>query len=202
MTLSWYVVQSKASQEIRAWISVADLRFETFFPQERRIVVHAGKREAVLRAFYPSYLFARFDLDADAWGAILRSPGVSTIVGMQRVSSWHQSPGLATHIGRPRVLKDDAMERMREWVAEETRKAQLIGTGKAPTNLTGFSVRVRVGDRELDALVQADVGKRVLVLLDMLGKGVPTTVSRDSVAWGDGGGKTQPPVVAGRLRKQ
>lgn len=189
----WYVVQSRSSQEIRAWVAITALGYPMFFPQYsehlrgRRLTAarKAGESDFELLALFPSYMFVEFDLDdgEEDWGSILRARGVFTLLGMRRTTRFAGSGAeVDAWIGVPAALPPVVVTELLAWrdhgaeLSDE--KPDTKRTGRL---MAGEPVQVRRADRILKGLVQVDQGRRVRVLLDMLGRSVPTMVDRDSV---------------------
>ncbi len=59
--LSWYVIHTQPKQESRADSNLKTLGIETFTPRikERRNNAYSGKVNYSIKAFFPSYIFAR-----------------------------------------------------------------------------------------------------------------------------------------------
>lgn len=76
----WYVVRHEPFQARDARSDIRRAGFEAHWP--RRIIVRP-RRDEVVEALFPGYLFARFDRDAERWGDILASNRVVGIIGME-----------------------------------------------------------------------------------------------------------------------
>lgn len=81
----WHVVKCKPHQEERVLDQLEKMaRIECYYP---RIEVHAvrrGRREKVVRALFPGYIFARLFIP-DEWKMVTYTRGVARIVG-----SWQE----------------------------------------------------------------------------------------------------------------
>lgn len=172
----WYVVQSKPNEEIRAHVGLAAQGFETFYPRHRVEISHARKRSIELRPLYPTYLFVRFDVeDRGRWVPIVSTRGVFTIIGLQHADL------------TPLPVPEGVVEWLRGWVRQVDEVFER-GPEKPRKLPRGTAVQIEHGaysayQRQygVDALVDWDNGKRVKVLLDILGKKRPIHLPRDSV---------------------
>jgi transcriptional antiterminator RfaH len=170
---SWYVVQSKPNEEVRAWVRIASQGFRTFYPQCRAEVHHGRKTAIELKPLYPSYLFVQFDVeDVNTWVPICSTRGVRTIIGM------------AYAVGRPLPLPDGVVDWLRGFVAtvdDEFARGPAEPVKLAKKTKVTFT-HGALHAQQVEALVDHDSGKRVRVLLDMLGKKTSMYVPRDSLA--------------------
>lgn len=162
----WYVVQTEPVSEFLALNGLALLAGITaYLPTEvrrRRKMRHGrpvfenGKpvREETIRAFFPGYLFARFDARDPAWGAILRTRGVKRLF-------CHAS-------GQPIPVADVAVEAIQARGRAGDGAIDLEAPAFAPL-APGMRVRIPDGPfADLAAVVQWTDQRRVEVLLGLL----------------------------------
>lgn len=182
--MSWFVVQTRAGQEKAASRAIASNGIFTFLPTFVRLVSIGRRREIVVRPLFPLYLFATFDVDSSAWGAILRTAGVVTVLGVRRPSGF--GPGLRGE-PEPQTVPIPIPER----VVTKLQEAAEANGGHVPiieedTSLPrlerGQRVRVIMGAFDgFEGLVDRDHKERVRVLLDILGRETPTMVDREAL---------------------
>lgn len=137
------------------------LSFECYSPQETRKVLYRGKRVVRVRSLLGSYLFVRFDREADDWGQI-RAPdrdGYGGIDGIQ---------GIIRNVsGMPMRVPDVDIVRLKR--AEEA-GAFDFSSGKSPFH-PGDEVEIKEGPFSgLIAKVRsATAKKRVQLIIGALG---------------------------------
>lgn len=68
--MAWHVCYTAAQGEMRARHSIENLGFQTYVPQEVRLVRHARREREVFRVMLPRYLFVRFNQAIDHWWPI------------------------------------------------------------------------------------------------------------------------------------
>jgi transcriptional antiterminator RfaH len=156
---AWYVVRTHAQAEPKATQHLRRQGFDVYLPQSRRWRLHARRRDLVLRPLFPRYLFVRFDVERARWRSIFSTVGVASLL---------------CHGEQPTCVPEN--------VIEEIRAAERLGsfddTAAVARLRPGDPVRITRGPfadivGQLQSLVSAD---RVRVLLDILGRRVPTTV--------------------------
>src|SRR5262249_3754041 len=125
---------------------------------------------------FPSYLFTQFDPMDTGWCSILKSPGTVTVIGVNRVM-------IGEHYPPPLPLPEGWVEGLRSHIDG-------LG-GIVPRPVEPPRAKLRRGQkvfmvegafRGYSALVEADEGERVRLLLDIFGSGVRTMALRSSVA--------------------
>ena len=161
---AWYVVRTKTGGEERAVWHLKNQNFEAYLPRYRKQVRHARKTSTVLRPLFPGYVFVCMDLGQQRWRAINGTFGVISLVQF----------GDAPHPIPTAIV--DAM------------RAREDGTGvvnTAPDGLKkGDRVRVREGAlAEYTALLdEVSDEKRVILLLDLMGREVRISVPMENLA--------------------
>lgn len=172
--LRWYVIQSEPCQEVRAAMSIAECGFQAYLPLKAR-EPNPKRPLDVARPLFPSYVFAEFDIDdrSKPWQPLVRSRGVQTILGLNRMT--YERP-------EPFPVPVGFIELLRNTLNAKGGVMPLPVPEPLPHLMSGARVVVTqepfVG---IEALVQHDDGNRVRLLLDILGGLVPTIVSRESV---------------------
>ena len=76
----WYLVHTQPRREFIAQDHLVRQGFETFLPAAWKTVRHARKLSTVKAAYFPGYLFVRFDAGAVRWRAIDGTRGVLRLV--------------------------------------------------------------------------------------------------------------------------
>lgn len=164
MTRAWYVVKAKTNCEERAVRHLANQGFEVYLPRYRKQIRHARKSCTVLRPLFPGYLFVFLDLSSERWRPINGTYGVESIVQCGR---------------KPAPLSETIIEgiRMRE---DQSGAVSLAQEGLR----AGDRVYVREGAfaGHVALLGEASDEKRVVLLLQMMGREVRTSASIESVA--------------------
>jgi transcriptional antiterminator RfaH len=161
----WYVVQTHAHAEPKAAENLRRQGYEIYLPQNRRWRSHARRREVVLRPLFPRYMFIAFDIERTRWRSIFSTFGVTSL-----------------------ICHGDMPTRVPEGVVDEIKIAESAGTfddARMVARLKpGDPVRIACGPfadliGQLQSLVSGD---RVRVLLEILGRRVPTIVSVAEIA--------------------
>lgn len=163
----WFVVA--VCHEKLALRCLEVLGHETYAPQ-REAAVPSGKAP-----LFPGYLFVAFDPMEPSWCRILRSLGVVTILGVNREKA-------GEHFPPPIPLPDGFVDGLRAHVAS---LGGIVPKPLPPAPeplLKGQRVVVEDGVFSgIEALVEADEGDRVRILLDILGCSVSTLLPRAAV---------------------
>lgn len=150
----WYVLQCKARQEDRAKLNVENQGYVTCLPQMKLTKRLRGKRQTVIEAVFPGYLFVQLDEARANFNALRSTRGVLAFVRFG---------------GVPATVPDAVMQQLLT-LAEVSGDIQShfeVGSFE-----TGSIVEVTEGPFiGLKAIYQMPKGEdRCLVLLDMLGK--------------------------------
>lgn len=168
--MRWYVIQTESCRERLAEKCVGSLGFGTF-QANRESGAYDGKSP-----LFPGYLFVTFDPMAPGWTRILSAFGVITILGVNR-------PRVGEHFPPPVPAPNGFVEGLQAYIAS----VGGVIPKAIPERLSALSQGQRVAITDgpfsgFDALVYADEGERVRVLLDIFGGLSPTMVPRKSVA--------------------
>lgn len=160
----WFVVYTRAASEERAAHHLAFQGFKAYLPRYRKNRRHARRVQEVLRPLFPRYLFVRLNLDVERWRSINGTFGVSRVI---------------CHGNLPTPVPDGVVEAI---VARETSPG--IVELDPPQFRPGEAVRIEQGafaDRVGLFLEMADA-KRVVLLLDLMGRTVRATASVNDLA--------------------
>lgn len=158
---TWHVVRTNVNCESRARKGIESLRFEVYMPVEHKWVRHMRKRERVARPLFARYLFVHFDAANEHWYPIRFTHGVESILTSDR------------HV--PAQVPD-------AWITE-FRRAEVAGMFDRTGERTAFGPgdKVRVAEGPFAGLIgevaRADDRHRVEILLALLHRAVPVTVS-------------------------
>ena len=150
---SWYVVRHRPYEGTSTCNAIKEIGFKARHFVER---ISRPRRDDVLRAFLPGYLFARWSMDDPQWGRILRLRGV---VGVMSTSSGHP-------IAVPIADMDLFGSRFDD-------RDELIPIKKAaPSDVIGkqFSVQVGPWAKFIGECVGIDPKGRVALLLTIFGR--------------------------------
>ena len=154
----WYAVHTLPFAEKRAQIQLENQQFRTFLPKRRKTVRHARKLSNVVAPFFPRYLFVVLDLSRDRWRSVNGTFGVSSLV-MGGDLPCSAPPGIV-----------------------ESMLAVADGEGildLRPAFKLGAPVRLSTGPfaEQLAILDRMDDSGRIRVLLNLLGRKVPVSLS-------------------------
>lgn len=81
--LRWYVVQTKPKKEGVAVSNLEQESIEVFFPKMEGVSIVYGKPRKVIKALFPNYVFAHFDLQS-SYRLVRWSRGVNRVLGFER----------------------------------------------------------------------------------------------------------------------
>lgn len=165
----WFVVRTKTGAEERAAQHLTNQDFEVYLPRYSRQVRHARKTQTVLRPVFPGYLFVSMDMGQQRWRAINGTVGVISLVQF-----------------------GDAPRPLASGIIDAIRAREDHGVVKlAPNGLQkGDLVRVRGGAfADYKALLEeVSDDKRVILLLNLMGREVRVTVPVENLAKASQGG--------------
>ena len=160
---AWFVVRTKTGAEERAVWHLNNQGFEAYLPRYRKEVRHARKTSIVLRPVFPGYVFVRMDLEQQRWRAINGTMGVISLVQFG---------------DEPRPVRDVVVNAIRE--REKDGVVNLAPEGLRKGDL----VRVREGAFADHTALLEEVSdeKRVILLLDLMGREVRVTAPMENLA--------------------
>ncbi|RUO18662.1 transcription/translation regulatory transformer protein RfaH [Aliidiomarina haloalkalitolerans] len=152
----WFVLQCKARQEDRAKLNVENQGYVTCLPQMAITKRLRGKRQTVIEAVFPGYLFVQLDTNSANFNALRSTRGVLAFVRFG---------------GIPATIPDAVMQQLLA-LAELTKNKTAEAGATAGSFAAGTVVEVTDGPFiGLKAVYEMPKGEdRCLVLLDMLGK--------------------------------
>lgn len=162
----WYAVCCKPRQETVAEENLVRQGFHVYLPRIRIRQRRRGHWLEAVEVLFPRYIFIRIDPLRRSTATIRSTCGVVGLVrfGMQ-----------------PAVVPGAAMEALRE------REDAASGLHEEKRPLFSAGETVKMVDGPLVGMegvyTEQDGDKRVIVLLELLGKSNKVTVSRDWVAW-------------------
>jgi len=156
---SWYVIQTKPSNEHRVETNLSNQEIEVFLPLLETFQYTNGKMIPKIKPLFPNYLFARLDIDLHYY-KVKWTRGVSKILGVGSEPipiSERVVQTIKERMGDNNLVKlEDGLER-----------GNLVQFTSGP-----FKDLMGVFDRRMSD------GKRVRVLLGLVGVEVPVQVSR------------------------
>ena len=157
----WFAVRTKAQMELVARLHYERQNYHVYLPLISKIRRHARKQDEVLRPLFPGYLFLHLAPTEQNWVAIS-----STIGTISPVHFGEYYPPVPDHVIEKLQTRHD--------------ESGIIPLGKIQQQLLkqGSQVDVDMGNLgELKGVFQGFRGEdRVLVLLDILKRQVPTVV--------------------------
>lgn len=166
MTREWFAIRTKPNRELNARLQYERQGFVVYLPMIRKIVRHARRKEEVLRPFFPGYLFLHLAPEERNWVTI-----ASTRDALGPVRFGDQ------YVPVPAWVIDDLKTR------EEGGAILLAALQKAQLR-PGAAVEVRLDEATTaPGLVYSLRGEEnVVVLLQLMGRQVKTTVPVDQVS--------------------
>ena len=162
--ISWYAVYTRPQSESRALANLLRQGYQAYLPQCRVRVSHARRCETVRRPLFPRYLFAGVDRALMPLRPIRSTQGVAGLV----------------HAGEePATVPEEIIATLRE---QESSGGFDQFVRPRPLRV-GDLVRVTNGALEdmIGRLVELRDQDRVVVLLDLLGRAVPTQFAAAAV---------------------
>lgn len=158
----WYVVHTRPNGERKAEFHLKAQGFETFLPQIEKTIRHARRLRTVRRSLFPRYLFVRFDIARDRWLS------VSSTVGVTRLFMQDSKPvPVPAGVVEELLTHSEAGVMRLDFAVKEGDRVRILNGPFA--NLTA-------------TLSRLDEGRRVQVLLQMMGAAVPMLVDRRALA--------------------
>ena len=161
----WYAVCCKPRQEVVAEENLLRQGFQTYLPRIRMRQRRRGQWIDAVEVLFPRYIFIRVDPMQRSTATVRSTRGV---VGMVRFG------------GQPAVVPDAVMEALRQREDAESG----LHEDKRPLFSKGETVKLVEGPLAgMEGIfTEQDGDKRVIVLLELLGKANKVTVSRDWIA--------------------
>lgn len=162
--ISWYAVHTRPQAEVKAFENLLRQGYQAYLPRYRTRVSHARRKEIVLRPLFPRYLFAGVDRAAMRWRPIMSTFGVCDVVRSG---------------DEPAPVAPEIIEGLRE--GESSGAFDRLSPGRFLQ--LGDPVRVNTGafEQMIGRLVELRDQDRVVVLLELLGRTVPTQLPAAAV---------------------
>lgn len=144
--MSWYVIQYKPSQGIRAEVNLSRQGIQCFFPQIQVERIIQGRRSSRKEALFPSYMFIDMQPSDPLWVKVRSTRGVMRIV---------QFGGNAAEID------DDVIEHIRSTLHDVSAQGGLK---------QGYKIRIKSGPfMGIEAVFQSfDGDQRAMVIIEFL----------------------------------
>lgn len=160
----WFAVCCKPRQELVAQENLLRQGFRVYLPRIEMKKRHRGKWVDVIEVLFPRYIFIRIDPVKCSIAPVRSTRGV---VGLVRFG------------GQPAVVADEVMDAL---LQREDADSNLHQDSR-PLFCTGEPIRLAEGPfAGMEGIfLQEDGEKRVIVLLELLGKANKIRVSRDMV---------------------
>jgi len=156
---SWYVIQTKPCNEHRVETNLSNQEIEVFLPLLEAFQHSSGKMIQKIKPLFPNYLFAKIDIDVHYY-KVKWTRGVSKILGVGSEPipiSEKVIQTIKARMGENNLVK----------LEEGLEKGTLVQFTSGP-----FKDLMGVFDKKMSD------GKRVRVLLSLIGVDVPVQVSR------------------------
>jgi len=156
---SWYVVQTKPGNEHRVETNLFNQEIEVFLPLLETFQHSSGKMIQKIKPLFPNYLFAKLDIDLHYY-KVKWTRGVSKILG--NGDGPISISGKVVETIKERTGKDNLVK-----LEEGLEEGNIVQFTSGP-----FKDLMGVFDKKMSD------GKRVRVLLSLIGVDVPVQVSR------------------------
>jgi transcriptional antiterminator RfaH len=162
---SWYVVQTHANAELKAWAHLDRQGYAVYLPRYLKRRRHARRVEIVPMPLFPRYLFVAVDIEQQRWRSIQSTVGVSRLLCIgdepaqvasgivEQLQSRHDDRGFITLDTRPHFAPGEKIR---------------VVEGAFSTCLGLFQ---GMADHQ-----------RVSILLDLLGRKVRVVLEADAIA--------------------
>jgi transcriptional antiterminator RfaH len=162
--IRWYAVYTRPHAEGTALAHLLRQGYHAYLPRYRTGLSHARRRRTVLRPLFPRYLFAGVERTAMRWRPILSTRGVTDVVR----AGDEPTPVPAKIVALIRERENDgAFDRSDPW--------RLLQRGEL-VRVTAGAFQDMVG-----RLVELPDQDRVVVLLELLGRGVRAELRTETV---------------------
>lgn len=158
----WYLAHTRPASERKAELNLNAQGFETFLPQIEKTIRHARRLKTVRRPLFPRYLFVRFDVGRDRWLAVHNTIGVARLF-MQDGRPIAVPAGIVENL----LTHSDAGVTRLDFSVKEGQRVRILSGPFADFTAT---------------LARLDQGRRVQVLLEMMGTAVSVLVDRRALA--------------------
>ncbi len=160
----WYVAQTLMRAEDRAEFHLRNQAYNVFLPRHRKQRKHARRIESVLRPLFPGYLFVELDLTQQQWRPINGTIGVLGLI----CSGYSPLPA-------PQGIVEQMIARSDNAGAIQIQSSQFEKGQRVHIESGAFADCEGLFEELLDE-------KRVILLLDLLGRKVRTIVPTEALA--------------------
>lgn len=159
LSKSWYLVYAKPRQEEVARAQLERQGYMVYLPRARQMRRRQGRRVMTVEPLFPRYLFISLDTKTDNWGPIRSTLGVACLVRFGLLPAL--IPDTLVHF-----LKDrEGAAGLHEWAEPDYHEGDRVQVVEGAFHgYTGI-------------LLARNSRERVVVLLDILGRPVPTQVA-------------------------
>lgn len=158
----WVVINTHPHREHLAVENLQRQQFETYCPVVQKRRSHARRVEMVLRPLFPSYLFVRDNTELGRWRPIQSTYGVRTIVRAGEELSFIDHAFIAS-----------------------LRAREVDGAIVRPPSPYHVGQKVQIATGAFDGLVatiiEMDEKDRLVLLLDMMKRGIRVTLKSEGV---------------------
>ncbi|MAO55733.1 MAG: transcriptional activator RfaH [Rhodospirillaceae bacterium] len=163
--MTWFLVYTQAQKESLARRHLEAQGFHIYLPQYRKRRRHARRIDTVLAPLFPRYLFVKFDPQRDRWRSINGTFGVQYVLS--------EGP-------QPTPIPDEIVAAIRR--QEEGGIVQI----REHSFKKGQRLRVVTGPfADLEGLFECtDDAHRIVLLMEFMGRVVPTRFPVDAVSAG------------------
>jgi transcriptional antiterminator RfaH len=159
---SWYVIHTKPGNEHRVETNLSNQAIEAFLPLLEVLQDSHGKIVQKIKPLFPNYLFAKLDIDVHYY-KVKWTRGVSKILGVG---------------SEPIPVSEKVIQAIKERMGQDNlvKLEDGLEEGNIIQFTSGFFKDLRgVFDKKMSD------GKRVRVLLNLIGVDVPVQVSRHQI---------------------
>jgi transcriptional antiterminator RfaH len=159
----WYVVETQPRAEAKALWHLQRQGYTAYLPRYRKLRRHARRTDEVRAPLFPRYLFVEFDMARSAWHAIRSTIGIVRLVCQGE---------------KPAPVPDGVVDGLR------TREDANGLVPIEPRFRRGEAVRIVAGALadQIGLFECASDDRRVVLLLELLGRRVEVAVPMDAVA--------------------
>jgi transcriptional antiterminator RfaH len=160
----WYVVHTQPGSEILAQGELENQGFRTYFPRFLKKTRHARSENRVISPLFPRYIFVEIDMEYQRWRSINGTRGVSYLLSMGEC---------------PSTVPNGIVE---EIIARESDDRLIQIHEKTPYN-SGEIIEITSGALidQVGSFLRMDKQKRVVLLLELLGRNVEVRLPQETV---------------------
>ncbi len=160
----WYVAYTQPGAEILAQGQLGNQGFGTFLPKCRKETRHARRIKDIIAPLFPRYIFVEVDLSVQRWRSINSTRGISYLLSMGE---------------KPSAVPDGIVEELKSRAAANG----LIELALEPPYKSGEVIEVTTGafSEQVGNFIRVDARKRVVMLLNLLGREVEVRLPQESV---------------------